>query len=315
MYKISVIIPVFGVERYIERCARSLFEQTLEEIEYVFVDDCTLDKSIDILRDVMNQYPNRKDHVIIIKHNENLGLPSARHTGIQNAHGKYIAHCDSDDWVEKNMYELLYDKAEKSDADIVFCNYIEDSETSKKIVQRNIHDFEDKFSLISKLLQSQYHLNPVWGILSKKSLYCNDIIYPVKNQTEDLALMVQLIYYSKNCVIINNPLYHYFINSNSIMHNPGRTNCLNRARDSMDNKKIVFDFLNKKGIEDKFANEIECSKMLTRYFVKPIKKDNGYKKIWNSVYPELNCKLYINSLIPLRTKIYNILVQAGFGAL
>lgn len=110
--KVSVIIPVYGVERYIEQCARSLFSQTMRDgIEYIFVDDCSPDKSIEILEDILREYPHREPQVKIIRHTENQGIGGTRRTGVKNATGEYIIHCDSDDWVEPDMYEMLYGKA------------------------------------------------------------------------------------------------------------------------------------------------------------------------------------------------------------
>ena len=99
MPKVSVIVPVYGVEKYIERCARSLFEQTLDDMEFIFVDDCTKDESIEVLKRVIDLYPVRKDQVKIIHHAVNKGLSRARETGVNAATGDYIGHCDSDDWV------------------------------------------------------------------------------------------------------------------------------------------------------------------------------------------------------------------------
>lgn len=98
--KVSIIIPIYGVELFIERCAISLFEQTLDDIEYIFVDDCTMDKSVQILQGIIAKYPQRKDNVFIIRHERNKGLASARKTGLKFVHGEYVAHCDSDDWLK-----------------------------------------------------------------------------------------------------------------------------------------------------------------------------------------------------------------------
>lgn len=123
--KISVCIPVYGVEEYIERCARSLFEQTMQEgIEFIFINDCTKDKSIEILEQVLREYPQRKDQVKIIHHEKNSGLVAARKTGLKHATGDYIIHCDSDDWVDLNMYETLYQMAVSKNADMVYCSCI-----------------------------------------------------------------------------------------------------------------------------------------------------------------------------------------------
>ena len=97
--KVSVIVPVYGVAQYIEKCARSLFEQTLEDIEYIFVDDCTQDNSIEILHNIIKDYPHRQQQTRIIHHETNKGLPIARKTGIENATGKYISVAFYDLWI------------------------------------------------------------------------------------------------------------------------------------------------------------------------------------------------------------------------
>ena len=119
MPKVSVIIPVYGVEKYIERCARSLFEQTLDDIEYLFIDDCTPDKSIEILKSVMDGYPDRKEHVRIIRHDKNRGLGAARNTAVENCQTEFIMHVDSDDSIEKNTVEIIMGKQAEGDYDIV----------------------------------------------------------------------------------------------------------------------------------------------------------------------------------------------------
>ena len=111
MMKVSVIIPIYNVELFIERCVVSLMEQTLEEVELIFVDDASPDGSVNILREVVGRYPSRKDCVKIITHSENKGLPAARNTGLAEATGEYIFYCDSDDFVELDLLESLYNKA------------------------------------------------------------------------------------------------------------------------------------------------------------------------------------------------------------
>lgn len=117
--KVSVIIPIYNVEKYIDRCARSLFEQTLEDIEYIFIDDCTPDKSVDILESVLKEYPHRIPQTQIIRLPKNIGAANVRKKGILLATGEYVIQCDSDDWVEKDMYELMYNKALSEDLDMI----------------------------------------------------------------------------------------------------------------------------------------------------------------------------------------------------
>ena len=97
--KVSILVPIYGVEHYIEQCARSLFEQSYSDIEYIFVNDCTPDSSMDILKQVLSIYPNRKSQVRIIEHEHNQGLGAARLTATKAATGEAVMHVDSDDYI------------------------------------------------------------------------------------------------------------------------------------------------------------------------------------------------------------------------
>ena len=104
---ISILVPIYSVEQYIERCAKSLFEQTYTDIEYIFVNDCSPDRSIDILKETILKYPKRKNYVKIINHDVNRGLSAARNTAVENAIGDFILHVDSDDYLEMDAIEKL----------------------------------------------------------------------------------------------------------------------------------------------------------------------------------------------------------------
>ena len=121
--KVSVVIPVYGVEQFVGRCVRSLMEQTLDSVEFIFVDDATLDGSMGEIEKAIAHYPSRASQVRILHHEHNLGLPAARNTGLHEATGEYIFHCDSDDYVEPDMLEKLYETAEEKQADFVWCDW------------------------------------------------------------------------------------------------------------------------------------------------------------------------------------------------
>ncbi|MDE5627412.1 MAG: glycosyltransferase [Candidatus Amulumruptor sp.] len=123
--EVSVIIPVFGSAAYIARCVRSLFGQTLHEMEFIFVDDCTPDDSIAIIERILHdEYPQRANQVKIIRHSDNRGVATSRRHGIEAAAGRYIIHCDPDDWTDNDMYATMLAEALRSDADIVICNFV-----------------------------------------------------------------------------------------------------------------------------------------------------------------------------------------------
>ena len=118
---VSLIIPIYNTEQFIERCLRSVFEQTFENVEYILINDCTPDKSIEVSERVIKQYPDRK--VSIVNNQKNIGLAGVRNIGIKMAKGEYIIFIDSDDYVEPAMLEEMYHKAKVSSADIVIADY------------------------------------------------------------------------------------------------------------------------------------------------------------------------------------------------
>lgn len=127
--KVSILVPVYGVEKYIERCARSLFEQTYDNIEYIFVDDCTKDRSIEILQKVLEDYPNRKNQVKILHHDKNRGLSAARNTALDASTGDYLMHVDSDDYLRKDAVLLLAEKITTASSQVIIFGYSLNSAT------------------------------------------------------------------------------------------------------------------------------------------------------------------------------------------
>lgn len=219
MPRISVIVPIYRVEKYIERCARSLFDQTLEEIEYIFVNDCTPDRSIEILHSIMHEYPHRAPYVRIINHETNKGLTKTRNTGLSVATGEYIAHCDSDDWVDCDMYRRLYNHAVKTKSDIVYSDILMAYKSKTEYYSSASYD-PDK----SKLLQN--YISSVWtslvNMIVKRSIYENNNLRSPEHISycEDFWLSVRLFYYSKKITKISEAYYHYYQeNDSSIMHN------------------------------------------------------------------------------------------------
>ena len=131
--KVSVIVPVYNVEKYLRQCLDSLVNQTLKDIEIICINDGTKDNSVEIINEYVKKCPN-----IILINQENQGLGMARNNAMKHAKGDYIAFVDSDDWVDTDMYEVLYNKAIETDADIVECDYRMVFENSTKIKNRTL---------------------------------------------------------------------------------------------------------------------------------------------------------------------------------
>ena len=285
MPKVSVIIPIYGVEKYIERCAKSLFEQTLDDIEYIFVDDCTPDKSIEILERVLEKYPSRQSQTQIIRLTKNGGLPNARKTGLQIATGDYIIHCDSDDWVDVTMYEKMYNKAIEEDADIVVCDYYESDGSTHTWKRQEVPVTPEQ--LLEKIL---YHVVPpaVWNKLVRKSCFDHSILFPSANMGEDLALMSQLIYYSKRISYVQEPLYFYFLNIASISRASSYEKREQRVLQLVRNVQLIEDFFSKNGALPRYKEEVLHLKFIAKTELNLNTFNRRGRKLWHSLYPELS---------------------------
>lgn len=206
--KVTIAVPVYGVEAYIERCAVSLFEQTYGNIEYVFVNDCTKDNSIQVLKRVIEKYPSRKPYVKIINHEVNRGLGAARNTALQNASGEFIMWVDSDDYIHKKIVEKCCTTQHLTNADIVSCGCRVLLHNQTKCLHITAYCDPIDFSLA--LFMRKTH-GAVWGRLIRKQLYVDNNIR-VKdgiNMGEDFQVMPKLAYFSKIVSFIDEPLYYY----------------------------------------------------------------------------------------------------------
>ena len=300
MPKVSVIIPVYGVKKYIERCARSLFEQTLDDIEYIFVDDSTPDNSISILRKVLSEYPNREKQVKILRHEKNKGLAQARQTGLKIASGEYIAHCDSDDWVDVHMYEGMYNKAIEEDADVVVCDYVVTNDTSVIKTINACHAKSAK-QLIENCL---FQRDPwsLWNKLFNRKAYSN-IEYPKGAMGEDMVTIIQLLWNCKTLSYINKPYYQYFYNSESITKVCTRDSCISKFNQLSYNTTIVMNFIKNKKLDAEYKDALVVYKNFIRSVLYPIVYDKQYYNIWNNMFLGLNKQVLLSKYISVSEKI------------
>ena len=252
MIKVSVIIPVYKVEQYIERCARSLFGQSLNEMEFIFVDDCSPDNSMQIVEQVLSQYPHRRLQTRFVKHDLNRGLTCARNTGLAVAKGQYIAHCDSDDWVSPNMYKTLLMKAEESAADVAYCDFIAVYK-DKSIEYHCAKLLNDKGDYLRYYMTHGW--TSVWNLIAKRNLYSEHGLVSPENFTycEDFYLSVKLMFHAKKIVKLDEPLYYYNrLNTSSL---------LNTTTDKSISDEILcytglIDFFNERGCIDDYIKEL-----------------------------------------------------------
>lgn len=206
--KVSICVPIYNVERFIGRCVESLLQQTYNNLEFLFINDCTPDMSMEILRDTLNYYSQRKHQVKIINLPQHRGTSYARNLAIDIATGDFIFHVDSDDWIEIDAIEVLVEKLQKTYADLVFgnsCSHYPNGE--RRFAERHVFSNNNPLEYILKKTHN-YH---VWGHLILKDLYTSHNIQ-CKNGTdvgEDLQVLPKLCYYASNYASVDRAIYHY----------------------------------------------------------------------------------------------------------
>ena len=226
MVKVSIIIPVYNVEKYIERCLKTLTNQTLKEIEILIINDNTPDNSMKICEEYA-----KNDKRIKIYNKENEGLGLTRNYGIERANGEYIAFVDSDDYVSENMCEVLYNTAKKYEADVVYGGiYYDNNEGNirKKpcVEKETIWKDNDVKSLLLDFIATkpEEHLDTimevsVWKALFKKKIFDEHNIRFVSERqfiSEDVIFDIDFFVKSKCIVAIPECVYYYCVNPNSL---------------------------------------------------------------------------------------------------
>lgn len=295
MTKVSVIIPVYNVSPYIARCLHTLFSQTLDLIEYIFVDDASTDNSIIILNQILKQYPSRISQVKILKHTINMGLAAARTTGIKAATGEFIIHCDPDDYIETNMYEILYNKAIKTNSDITMCDYYYVTNTMK--ISHSIKKYSKPQDYLLNWFRNKTDYSSVVNKLVKRSFILKNEIwpYPGIDHGEDFCCSIRFFLFANSISIINKPLYYYCKNEFSMTSKPLTMELFRRKMILIDNVCKLF---SKKNEFNSFCNNLKFNiKMGGRHLYVNNKKEwyNLYKESHKSIlkYKDYSLKVRI----------------------
>lgn len=218
--KVSVIVPTYNDEKYIKRCINSILNQTLAEIEIIIIDDGSTDSSPAICDQYAKDYPDK----IIVKHTENQGLGLTRNYGVTFAKGEHIAFVDSDDWIEKEMYKEMYEKAMQDDCDIVICDIFY-YDVAKNVINRkySINDYDGKFDLKEYIVYG-YLFNSAVNKLYKKEIWQK---YKFKKMLfEEYELIPTLITYNDKISYLPKAFYTYYRRPNSIATSTNNINTL-----------------------------------------------------------------------------------------
>lgn len=301
--KVSVIVPVYNVEKYLPRCLDSLVNQTLKDIEIIVINDASPDNSKEIVSEYLKKYKN-----IHYYEKENGGQGSARNLGLKYAKGEYVTYVDSDDYVELDMYEKMYNKAISNNSNVVICGHNVVSEDGKILdVFKPVLYGDNKLDVL-------YGNMAVWNKIYKRELI--DIEFREKLWYEDIDFTAKLLFDEEKISFVNEPLYNYLLRQGSTMNNTNvkRNLELLPAFDSM------ISYFNKKKRYNHVKKEIEFLAVYHIYImgitrvirINTSSKEKSmiikeYKKYIKEHFPNYKKNLYLKYLSRNKKIIYNLI--------
>lgn len=278
MAKVSVIVPVYNVEKYIRKCLDSLVNQTLEDMEIIVVNDGSKDASIDIVKEYVEKYNNIK-----LYEKENGGLSDARNYGLQFATGKYIAFLDSDDYVDVNLYKRMYEKSKKEDSDMVECNFYWTYD------KKNKKDIGQKYKGQKEMFEKARVV--AWNKLYKKEVLDNaKVQFPKGLRYEDVEFFYKLIPHIENVSFVKEPLIYYVQRKQSIVNTQNE-----KTKDIFTVLENVIAYYKEHNLYEEYKEVIEYTYarlLLCSSFKRmcKIKDKNIRKKLLNETWINLNEK-------------------------
>lgn len=310
MKKVSIIVPVWNVEKYLPKCLDSLVNQTLEDIEIIIVNDESPDNSQKIIDRYLKKYP----HKVKALTQKNGGQGSARNYGLEHAEGEYVGYVDSDDYIELDMYEKMYNNAKENKFDIVFCYY-------NIVFENNNMINSEKLFLKDNDAKTNAFFNNV-GVCNKiyKRELLKDIKFKSKVWYEDLAFTCKVIMNAKKIGFINEGLYNYLQRDGSTMNN----NNIKRNLEILDAFDDVLDYINENKKLDKYYSQIEFLAIYHIYIAAVVRVINAKnvkdrKKIINTLegyveekFPNYRTNKYLKYLDKNKKIIYTLISKKQY---
>lgn len=288
---ITIIVPVYNAEKYLERCIQSILSQTFSDFELVLVDDGSTDNS----PSMCDCYMERDNRVHVV-HQTNAGVSAARNKGIDAAKGEFISFIDADDWVEREMYQTLYDEASRKEADYVYCGYYREKDGCSRPQEYVTFSPNNHLSNIRNHIDTWFIA--VWSSIIRRIIVIqNKIKFNTRlAYNEDFNFMAKCLTAVQRISKVNQPLYHYNEdNVSSALHKKK----LRQAEDEYISQIDVIDFYLKKHLYDDCKKELNYRLVRCIYFYKNFQRDKRYdktitmKEIWECPYLGFRGKTYV----------------------
>ncbi|HCH7934575.1 MULTISPECIES: glycosyltransferase family 2 protein [Providencia] len=284
MIKVSVIVPVYNAEEYIERSLLSLINQTLDDIEIIIIDDGSTDNSLSMIENTIKKNPKVNKKINLVSRN-NKGVAATRSEGVFIAKGEYIIHLDSDDWADYDWLRIMYETACSNNSDIVICDYTE--VYNNKQLHKTQECYSSNIKNIDSLLRGKIS-NANWNKLIKKDFLVKNNINFIENinMGEDFLFSLKALYYTNKVTYISRPLYYYNkMNQSSLTQNYSYKALL----DITEVVKITECFLKEKNQLYDVEKSLNLFKLNIRLlYIISASNDPRYIKKAISLYPETN---------------------------
>ena len=302
--KVSILVPFYKVEKYVGRCVESLFNQTYTNIEYVFINDCTPDKSMEVINEYIEKY-GVAERCKMIVHEHNQGISASRNDCLDNMTGDYFLFVDGDDYIDKDMVELLVDAAVRENADISGCGYIEEfPDRSVECPQKYTNNHDEMLRSITMLTIK----GVLWKLLIRREVVViNNLRFPYdKSINEDYYFCCRLFYYAKSFASVDKCLYHY------VQYNPNNLTKISFQNIESQAAAIIAieEFYREKGVYKIVQTELNMRKFISKLPLILDKSCLDVKK-WRTLFPESNDVIkQIN--FPVGNKLICLLASSPF---
>lgn len=309
---ISVIVPIYNVEKYLIRCISSIMEQTYQELEIILVDD----GSPDNCGQICDEYAT-KDNRIKVIHKKNGGLSSARNAGLDIATGQYISFIDSDDYIEIDMYEKMFNYLNKHEADIVICEVNDVDEENNILDKKVIYTSKEPEVMNSTEVMRRYLMGEwtaSWDKLYKRDLF-NKIRFPEGKINEDVAIMLHVFEQTETVVYIKDTLYNYRQRANSITTSNFSVKKLDALENCINNLEYVKDKHPQLREEAEYML-VNCILWTSHMIGKQEQKSKyieGIKKIKKLLRHQI-ISIYKNNIVSNNTKVKLSIMMISIGA-
>ncbi len=264
--KITIGIPIYNVQEYLEQCLSSIVSQTHEHLEILCIDDCSPDQSVNIVRKFM-QTDNR---IRLIAHETNLGLGPARNTAIKASTADYIGFVDSDDWIAPTMYETMLKVIVEENADIVQCSADRIKNGRSIGAYPRSDGMREENLLYSMFGDKPTIVGAAWNKLYRRSLFINNDIFFPATIFEDVATTPRLLYYSRKVISIKDNLLFYRFRDNSIVNSTDLNMIVKRVEGLFNSAEILYEF-----IREREGHSLEFIINFRKYLITQFKSQIG----------------------------------------